>query len=202
MPSNDYNLEITTAAYELLHPVYQMLVSKNGSQLDRVINKAYNLKSGDKDLISQVAVFAKTEPGAKDEELFSLLGTEYSDISSELASYYTPYFTNLKTDVIDNQKEVALIPNLQTELIQLQVAINIDDSNATVAYNNSVYWANLGNAYEDNHNYNIYLTDFNKENSAIDKYNQIVVQFNTLGTEYYGSQSLNQIQIIQAKSSQ
>lgn len=195
MPSDYANLEITTAAYEVLHPIYQSLTESDTSgRLNKAVEAEYAARSSDYDLTGQVGVFDKTEPGAKDDELFSILGTQYSDLSPTLAAYYTPYFYNLSADVTLNQQELALIPNLQAQLNQLNNKINTDESDANIAYADSVSWANVGNAYEDTRNYNIYTQDFNTENQDIAQYNQLVQQFNTLRSEYTGSQPVSQKQ--------
>ncbi len=95
MPTDLYDLEVSTAAYEMLHPVYISLYnSGQGSALDKSIEANYQAIN-DSFLNSQVANFAKTEPGARDLELFSLLGTGYSNITQDLANYYQPYFSNI-----------------------------------------------------------------------------------------------------------
>jgi hypothetical protein len=204
MPSTLYNVEVTTAAYEMLHPVY---ASIDSSDLNSAIEGAYNSITGDSssctdDIPGQVALFAKTEPGARDDELFSLLGTECNDLPSDLASYYQSYFTNLSVDIADNQQVDSIFTNDQTQFNTLQSTINQDDSDANTAYADSVSWANDGNQYEDTYNYNIYTQDFNDENAAINQYNSLVQQYNTLIVAFTGGQPVNQVNNVQVQGSQ
>lgn len=214
VPSDLYNLEVSTAAYEMLHPVYLSIYnSGQGTALDQAIESNYKAIN-DSFLNTQVANFAKTEPGDRDLELFSLLGTGYSNLSNNLANYYVPYFNNIAETVYANNAVTQLFQNDVTQLNQLNTTINSDDNNtnneyatANVAYNDSVSWANEGNQYEDTYNYNIYTQDYNtysqdinQENSDINQYNQVLQSYNTLVTQYNGTQPVSQIQTVRAQS--
>lgn len=189
MSSDLYNLEVTTAAYEMLHPVYISLAGSgtSASSLNTTIENNLTALS-DNNLTAQVANFAKTEPGAKDLELFSILGTEYSGITTDLASYYSPYINDISSVVSLNNQVAQIFQNDQTQLTQLQSQINTAHNQANIAYADSVSWANVGNQYEDNRNYNIYTQDFTNENNLITQYNQLLDQYNVLVSEYNGQQ--------------
>jgi hypothetical protein len=217
MPSDYHNLEVVTAAYELLHPVYASLV-QSGQETPLNASIESNFKSNeDSNLDTQVANFAKTEPQARDDELFSLLGTEYPGISSDLLSYYSPYFgDSLETVSTLNSQIFTAYNNDQSQLTQLQTTITNDDntanqalSDANTAYYDSTTWADVGNQAEDTRNYDIYVQDFNiykndiaDENDTIDQYNALIDKTNTLITEYTGTQPVNQAQGVQAQQSQ
>jgi hypothetical protein len=202
MPSQLSDMEVSTAAYEMLHVVYQNLVhAGDGTALNQAIEDNYT-QINDSNLNTQVANFAKTEPGARDEELFSLLGTGYTSISSSLYNYYGSYFTDTSTIVSDNNQVLTTFQSDQSQLNQLQGTIKADTAQANTAYYDSVSWANVGNAYENQRNYNIYTSDFNATNNVIDQYNQLLQQYNTLVTEYNGTQPVAQIQTMQAQGTQ
>lgn len=208
MPADLSNLEVVTAAYEMLHIVYINLSNTDSaSALNQSIEKNFtNIDAVE--LNTQVASFEKTEPGMRDLELFSLLGTEYSNITSDLSSYYKPYFTNILVNVAFNNQITNTFKDYEAKLNQLQSTINSynaqADANmkaANTAYGYSVGWARMGNAYQNNYNYNIYVTDFNKAkaaivaaNNAVDQYNSLLGAYNTLVTEYNGTQPVAQIQ--------
>ncbi len=184
MPANLYDQEIVTAAYEMLHSVY---FSNYSSELVMAIENNYNhvLNAA---LEAQVINFAKTEPGYRDLELFSLLGTEYSKLSPALTSYYAPYFTNRNLAVDSYNRVTVVFQNEQTQLQQIKQTIVKDDSLANTAYADSLAWANVGNTYEDNYDYNIYKNYIAQENTAINQYNLLSKAYNTLVTEYNGTQ--------------
>lgn len=189
MSSDLYNLEVTTAAYEMLHPAYISITeqSNGGAALNKSIESNADILS-DSNLQAQIANFAKTEPGDKDLELFSILGTEYSGISSDLAAYYSPYISNLSSVVSLNDQVTQLFQNDHDQLVSLRDSIKATDAKANIAYQDSLSWAYAGNQYEDNYNYNIYVQDINLENSYVRKYNSLLDQYNILVDEYNGPQ--------------
>jgi hypothetical protein len=215
MPADLYSMEVSTAAYEMLHPVYIALYnSGQGSALNKAVEDNYQAIN-DSFLNSQVANFAKTEPGARDLELFSLLGTGYTNLSDGLTGYYQPYFSNIGKSVAANNEAYQLFQNDVSELTQLNSTLNTDQntinsvlSEANTAYADSVSWANAGNAYEDNRNYNIYSQDYSTYsqdiddyNNTVDQYNQTLQDYDKLVTEYNGQQ-FNQANTIQSQQQQ
>lgn len=206
MPSALYNLEVTTAAYEMLHPAYISLTTSDNSSgaapLNAAIEAGFNQNASDSTLTSLVSEFAKTEPSDRDLELFSILGTEYSNLPASLTSYYAPYFTHINVNVTDNDQIFSLFQNDENQLNQLQQTIKQDDDLANTAYADSVSWANVGNQYEDDYNYNIYSNDIDDENNAINQYNSLLTTYNTLVTEYMGQQPQGQLPTVQTQQSQ
>ena len=215
MPSDLYDLEVSTAAYEMLHPVYiNIYNSGQGSALNKSIEANYQAIN-DSFLNSQVANFAKTEPGARDLELFSLLGTGYSNLTQDLANYYQPYFSNIGDSIAANNQVTQLFQSDVSQLTQLNGTLSTDNNDintvyneATTAYNDSVSWANVGNAYENNYNYNIYQQDYNiysqditDYNNTVSQYNQLLQSYDQLVTEYNGQQ-FDQANTIQSQQQQ
>ena len=200
MPPNLYDQEIVTAAYEMLHAVYFNLVSGSQSaSLIQAIETNYN-RFFNTQLNAQVINFARTEPGYRDLELFSLLGTEYLNVSTQLNYFYAPYFTGRNLTVDSYNRVTTTFNNDQTQLNQLSKTIASDASLANSAYVDSIAWAKLGNSYEDSYNYNIYKNYVAQQNIIINQYNQLSSQYNTLDTQYNGSQPVNSIQNIQTQA--
>ena len=207
MPSNLYNVEVTTAAYELLHPIYIDLSKTDSSSLNHAIEAGFSAVSNipnscTDDLPGQVALFAKTEPGSRDNELFSLLGTECNNLPASLSKFYSPYFTDLQVNVSYNQQTNDLFQNDENQLSQLQNTINQYNDNASIAYENSVGWADIGNQSENSYYYNVYTQDIDNANNAVDQYNSLVEQINLLITAITGGQPVENIQNIQSQSAQ
>lgn len=193
MPSNLHSLEVSTASYEMLHPVYISLQhSSKGKTLDQAIEANFT-SINDKHLQDQVANFAKTEPDARDLELFSLLGTGYANLTGDLAAYYTPYFDDINKTVSANNQVLQLFQSNQAQLAQLKDSIARYDALANSAYASSVRWANAGSESWDTYYYNLYKQYIAQENTSIDQYNALIVSYNTLVTEYNGSQPVKQI---------
>jgi hypothetical protein len=201
MPPNLYDQEIVTAAYEMLHSVYFNIASTNKqTSLIQAIEANYN-NINSHTLNTQVINFAKTEPNYRDLELFSLLGTEYSNLSKNLTNFYAPYF-NDRLLTVDNYNNItSIFKNEQNQLSQIQTTITNDNNEANKAYADSLAWAKIGNSYEDAYNYNIYKNYIAQENSAINRYNQLNIEYNTLVTEYNGNQPVNSLKNVQPLNS-
>lgn len=200
MPDDLHAMVTATAAYEMLHPVYIALhQSGRGGALDAAIENNYTLLN-DSDLTNQVENFAKTEPGARDLELFSLLGTGYSNLTDSLAQFYTPYFDNLGADVTANSQVKQLFQSDEDQLSQMDTDIKQYDDLANNAYATSIRWAQAGSQYEDDYYYNLYRQYLSQENSLIDQYNSLLDSYNTLVTEYNGTQPVQRITPAQTQS--
>ena len=216
MPTDLYSLEVATAAYEMLHPAYISLTnSGDGKALNASIEANYKTIN-DANLNQQVANFNKTEPGDVDLELFSLLGTGYSSLTSDLNNYYSPYFSDIGNAVAANnqvyqlfQSDTSQLNSLNDTYNQYQNLANKASSDANSAYQYSVDAANNGDAYYDDYNYNIYVQDIAAYNSDVDtinstanQYNNLLNDYNNLVTEFNGTQPVAQLQTDQSQSTQ
>ncbi len=192
MPANLHQLEVSTAAYEMLHPVYISLTALHKTAVDQAIEASYD-RVKDADLTAQVANFAKTEPGARDLELFSLLATSYTGLSSDLTQYYAPYFDNLGAAVQANNQVKQLFKQSESQLQTIKAQIDEYDRLARNAYAASVVRAHAGDQAGDDYYYSQYRQYLDQENAAINRYNTVLSSYNALVTEYNGSQPVSQI---------
>lgn len=106
-------IQTVTASHEVLHAAYDRLSDQERAKLDTLLEAEYNKIKDDKSLTERMAFYAKTEPGERDNELHSVIGTEISNISPELEAYYKKYF-------VDRQKVVAMHTSYEAEFTQLQ----------------------------------------------------------------------------------
>ena len=200
MPDNLHGLVVATASYEMLHPVYITLQEAGEEKtLDAAIEANYRALN-DAHLKEQAANFAKTEPGARDLELFSLLGAGYTNLSTDLAAYYAPYFDDLAKTVAANNQAAKLFEASQKQLTTVKSQIDYYDNLASQAYDSSASWARTGNQYWDDYYYRLYKRYVQQENDAIDQYNILLKSYNALVTEYNGTQPVKEIGPAQAQS--
>ncbi len=82
-----------TAAHEMLHVAYDRLSQAEKSRVDRLIEQQATSLT-DQKLLDRLALYDKTEPGERLNELHSILGSEISTLSPELEAYYRQYFVN------------------------------------------------------------------------------------------------------------
>jgi len=82
-----------TAAHEMLHAVYERLDPGEKTRVDAMI-EAELPRVTDERLKGLIEMYAKSEPGEKLNEMHSILGTEYSNLSPDLETYYKQYFSD------------------------------------------------------------------------------------------------------------
>ncbi len=199
MPANLYDQELVTASYEMLHSVYFSLEStQQASAVVQTIESNY-ASLHDPTLDMQVVNFANTESSYRDLELFSLIGTEFDNVSAPMEQLYAPYFTDRQLTTHSYSRITSTFQTQQTQLRQLKAAIASEDGAANVAYADSLAWAKKGNAYEDTYNYNIYTNYIAQENATIKQYNQLSIDYNALVTAYNGSQPVSSISNVQSQ---
>lgn len=80
-------------AHELLHASYDRLSRGDKAAIDANLEATY-LKSTNADLKQRIADYAVSEPGQRDNELHSILGTEFSQIGTALDAHYAKYFAD------------------------------------------------------------------------------------------------------------
>ncbi len=81
------------AAHEMLHAVYAQLSSAEIATLTPQMENAM-ARLNNANLNQQMQAYQRLEPGQRDNELHSILGTEYGPLSTSLEQYYSQYFTN------------------------------------------------------------------------------------------------------------
>lgn len=130
-----------TAAHEMLHAAYRRIPDAERNRLDQLLQAEYKKHTDDKDLTERMAFYARTEPGEENNELHSILGTEFTGFSSELESHYAKYFTDRQT-IVELHTKYAMVFNtlkaksesLASQLKQLGTSIETESA----AYNKSV----------------------------------------------------------------
>ncbi len=91
-PQLDGIREVTTA-HEMLHVAYDRLSAEERQRLGILLEQALPaVQAQDATLAARLELYEKTEPGERQNELHSILGTEAADLPSELEEYYARYF--------------------------------------------------------------------------------------------------------------
>ncbi len=83
-----------TAAHEMLHAVYQRLSPSDKQSVDQLVEAEYQKLLSNPTFAERMAFYARTEPGERDNELHSIIGTEVGSISPELEAHYAKYFND------------------------------------------------------------------------------------------------------------
>jgi hypothetical protein len=89
-----------TAAHETLHAIYSRLSESEKTRVDKMLEDEYKVLSKDSYYSDLLSFYSTYEPGQRDNELHSIIGTEVANLSPELEAYYDQYFTN-RQDVVN-----------------------------------------------------------------------------------------------------
>lgn len=190
-----------TAAHEMLHAVYQRLSQSEKDSLNRLLDEEYEKLKLDQNYSERMAYYARAEPGQRNNELHSIIGTEIVNIDPVLEKHYQKYFNDRSkiislyktysaafTDLDNKKKELSLqLDTLNNEIEQASenYAVTIQNLNRDIE------------AFNANASSNIYRSEaqFNRERQLLvnrsdelvlqqDAINQKIVQYNKLRDEY------------------
>lgn len=165
---------VVTASHEMLHAAYEELSFSDKDQIDQELELELP-QIEDKKLAQELKGYRTTEPGQKDNELHSILGTEYFNIGSDLESYYKQYFNNRQEVVADAQKFSNAFTSLENQLSSLQSQIRQMRRQMAL----DLRTGDIGG-------YNNLVPQIN---SLISEYNQTVKQYNSLSRSLIGEES-------------
>ena len=158
-----------TSAHEMLHAAYVRLSKKQREIVDRLLDDAYQYASTNDELRDIMAEYARMEPDQRQNELHSILGTEYAELSPELEKYYARYFIDQRKIVEMAIKYRKVFKNLETEqagikakLDRLAAEIDADTS----LYDTMIHW--LNSDIEDFNNKEFYSrSEFNAQRESL-----------------------------------
>lgn len=89
-------LEDVVAAHEMLHAAWDRMSADERAKLAPLLEAEVAKLSDDTALAETLAFYATAEPGERLNELHSILGTEYPDLSPQLEAHYAEYFSDRK----------------------------------------------------------------------------------------------------------
>jgi len=88
-----------TSAHETLHAAYARMSSSDKLKINKLLEAEYKKLENNKSFTDLIAFYDRTEPGERDNELHSVIGTEISKLDPVLETYYKQYFDN-RQDVV------------------------------------------------------------------------------------------------------
>jgi hypothetical protein len=159
---------VVVAVHEMLHAAYEQLSPAQQASVNALIEKQV-LKIRDAKLAERLMLYSQTEPGQQDNELHSILGSEYAPLSSELEQYYSQYFTNRTQVVSDSRSFDAVFNDLQNTLSSLENQISRLHRQMRLDL--------------ARHNLSAYNRLVPQFNAAVDQFNQEVRIYNNLSNE-------------------
>jgi len=130
-----------TAVHETLHAVYSRLSDQEKDRINKLIETEYQKLKGDKDFAELMAFYARTEPGQRDNELHSIIGTEVSKINTELEKYYQTYFSDRQKIVLLNANYIGAFKTLKAR--DEELTKQLDDLYASLSADKTAYEADV-----------------------------------------------------------
>jgi hypothetical protein len=107
-------IEEVTAAHEMLHSAWERMSPAEQKRLGALLRSEY---AGlvDLELKERMDYYARTEPGQLENELHSILGTEFEGLTSELETYYKKYFDDRQKVLGLHNKYDTVFKNLKAQ---------------------------------------------------------------------------------------
>lgn len=128
-----------TSAHEMLHAAYLRLNEEQKQKVDALVEAEYKTLQNDAKFAERMAFYARTEPGERDNELHSIIGTEVTAISPELEKHYANYFTDRTKVVALHAQYASVFASLQArgDELSAQLTALADSIEASVSRYNS-----------------------------------------------------------------
>ena len=134
-----------TSAHEMLHAVYVRLSKSERERINGLLEEEYEYASGNSKLRDVMDEYARVEPDQRHNELHSILGTEYAELSPELEKYYARYFSDQRkvADMVVQYRKV--FKNLEDEQERLKAQLDrlTAEIDADISlFDTMIYWLN------------------------------------------------------------
>lgn len=153
-----------TSAHEMLHAAYERLSSSERRRINTMLKQAAN-QLNDPKLEERLKDYGQLEPGEEDNELHSILGTEFGQLTPELEAHYAQFLSNRAQVVAFSDEFDRTFDGLRAEIGQLDAQIQATKSRMdTLKQRNQIdAYNSLVPAVND---------DINEYNSKVDLYNR------------------------------
>lgn len=183
-----------TGAYEMLHAGYARLSSADRTTIDNEMQSYYNSHTLSSEIYQQMSAYAKTEPGAKYDELYSVLATEVASLPKPLEDHYRKYFSdrsvivkmydNYEAAFIDRQNQIAAD---NAQMSTLKAAINSNEAKLNTLLGSIKSEQATMDSEQSQGEITAYNATVPGYNSLVDEYNALVAsttedinQYNTI----------------------
>jgi hypothetical protein len=175
-------------AHELMHAVWAQLSASERSKLTTELQRVY-AGLQDSELAERMNGYAKSEPGEESNELHSILGTEFANLSPVLEAHYGKYFKDRTKIVAAHNAYETVFDTRRAELEQELARIRTEKGQlATI--NRQL------DAYRSNGQVQAYNALVPKQNRLVDEINERIAAYRKGVDEYNElSKSLDSRQI-------
>ncbi len=166
-------ISVVTAAHETLHAIYARMGATEKVKVDQMLEAEYAVLSKNSYYSSLMAFYSTYEPGQRDNELHSIIGTEVANLNPALEQYYDQYFSN-RQDVVNSYNQYNnVFKSLQDQANA--ISKQIDSLMATITSLSSQYNSDANVLKDDISSFNIRAqngdfvsqADFNEERDVL-----------------------------------
>ena len=134
-------VEEVVAAHEMLHAAWDRMSDGERAALGPLLEAAAETKADDPDFQTTLDYYAQAEPGERLNELHSIIGTEFADLSPELEKHYATYFSDraalvqlhVTSHAVFEQQQEA-IDAIVAQLGELQTGVDADYASYNAGY--------------------------------------------------------------------
>ena len=168
-----------TAAHEMLHVAYERLSIAEKNRINNLLDTTFK-QVNDQRIIQTVQKYQKSDPSVVNNELHSILATEVENLSPELESYYSKYFTNRsKITNLSSRYEnefaarEAAVETYDAQLKSMKTAIDQDLAQADQLSQALATEKSRLDSYKNSGDISLY-------NNSVPEYNSLVGQYNAL----------------------
>ena len=165
---------VVVAAHEMLHAAYAQFSSIERNTIDAQLEAQLPQIHSD-ELTQQLRAYKLTELGQRDNELHSLLGTEFAPLNAGLEDYYSQYFSNraaIVGDAQDFNNVFAQLQNslngLESQIVQMRKIMRSDRARGSIRAFNALV---------------------PQINNLVKQYNQTVSQYNAISRDLLGQET-------------
>jgi hypothetical protein len=162
---------VVAVAHEMLHAAYRKMTTTERANLDKELRDALPSVMNDS-LRNQLKQYRISEPGQENNELHSILGTEFRTLTPALETHYAQFFTNRGAVVSQSEAWESVFSDLKKKIQTTEKQIR--DLRAEMA--------------EDRRRNNIaaYNSKVPRVNALVKQYNEDVQQYNRLSRSLLG----------------
>jgi hypothetical protein len=117
-------IEEVVAAHEMLHAAWDRMSIDERHSVGRLLEAEAKKHTKDEGLAETLKYYAKAEPGERLNELHSIIGSEFSNLSPALEAHYTKYFSDRSEVTTLYEKSNAVFVEFEAKSDALVTKIN------------------------------------------------------------------------------
>lgn len=134
-------VEQVTAAHEILHAAYARLSSSEKTTIQQLVRAEEEQLKSDQEFTDRMAAYKELNEVSYYDELYAVIGTEFTDISDELEAHYARYLNNRQVIINyhDSYKKVFLDLQSKADALVKQYNDTVMKRNELVEQMNDEY---------------------------------------------------------------